>query len=118
MSKQRRVPAGKLSPGTQPAPYALENEVLALLLGSSQDDTDAQVRRLRQRHPTLTEQKATEVVERCLQAKQSGYAIVARAVAQGDGNVHAAGRILEAHPWLDMRNLETICSQGFVLAIM
>jgi hypothetical protein len=39
-------------------------------------------------------------------------------VAQGDGDVHAAGRILDAHPWLDMPNLETLCSQGFVLAIM
>jgi hypothetical protein len=29
----------------------------------------------------------------------------------------SAGRSLEAYPWLNLRNVETICSRGFILAI-
>ena len=116
MSRKRRLPAGKLGSVAPPAPYALENEHLALILGPSQGDGEAQVRRVRQRHPTLTEEEATALVQRCLQAEEAGFAIVASAMAQGKSTAHASGQILHAYPWMSLRNVEEICWRGMILA--
>jgi hypothetical protein len=114
LGKRRRIPAGKLGAATPPAPDALANETLALVLGPVRDDPDVQIRRLRQRHPDIDEALAAALIARCLQAKDEGYAIVARTLALGEDRPQAAGRILEAHPWMDLRNVETLCAQGFL----
>ena len=57
---------------------------------------------------------AAAVMARCLRAKDEGYAIVARTLALGEGQPQAAGCILEAHPWMTLRNVETLCEQGFL----
>ena len=99
---------------TPPGPDALANETLALMLGSGRDDADVQLRRLRQRHPDVDEALAAALIARCLRAKDEGYAIVARTLALGESQPQAAGRILEAHPWMTLRNVETLCEQGFL----
>jgi hypothetical protein len=38
-------------------------------------------------------------------------------VANGDGSPSAAGQIATAFPWMDLRHVEELCAQGFVLAI-
>jgi hypothetical protein len=117
MSRKRKTP-GSGKPSVPSVPYAMENEVLGLLLGAAEGDTRAQVRRIRQRHADLSETQALELIERCLQAKRTSFAIVASTVAKGDGSPSAAGQILAAFPWMDLRNVESLCAQGFVLAIM
>jgi hypothetical protein len=117
MAKKRRVSAGKAVPATQQVPFALENELLALLLSSSQTDTERLQRRLRQRHPSQGEAESAAIVQRCLRAKEDGYALVAAEAMRGGSQAHAAGRILAAHPWISMENLDTLCSQGYILAI-
>ena len=114
MGKRRRIPAGKSGATTPPGPDALANETLAVILGSGRDDADVQLRRLRQRHPDVDEALAAAVIARCLRAKDEGYAIVDRTLALGESQPQAAGRILGAHPWMDLRNVETLCAQGFL----
>jgi hypothetical protein len=114
LGKRRKIPAGKSGAATPPGPDALVNETLALILGSARDDAEVQLRRLRQRHPDIDEAQAAALVERCLRAKAEGYAIVARTLALGESQPQAAGRILEAHPWMELRNLEALCAQGFL----
>jgi hypothetical protein len=114
LGKRRRIPAGKPVTATPPDPDALANETLALVLGSGRDDAEVQIRRLRQRHPDIDEAPAAALIERCLRAKDEGYAIVARTLALGESQPQAAGRILKAHPWMELRNVETLCAQGFL----
>lgn len=114
MGKRRKIPAGKAGAVAPPGPDALANEALALILASGRDDPDVLIRRLRQRHPDIDEALAAALVARCLQAKADGHAIVARTLALGEGQPQAAGRILKTHPWMDLRNAETLCAQGFM----
>ncbi|MBN2573004.1 MAG: hypothetical protein JXP73_00425 [Deltaproteobacteria bacterium] len=114
MGKRRKIPAGKSGAVAPPDPDALANETLALILGSVRDDADVRIRRVRQRHPEIDEALAAALIARCLQAKADGYAIVAQTLALGESQPQAAGRILEAHPWMDLRNVETLCVHGFM----
>ncbi len=75
-----------------------------------------QVRRLRQRHPDLSEETGATLVELCMRARDLGYDIVAAVLAEGGSQLHAGGRILDAYPWMDLRNAEILCAQGFHLA--
>jgi hypothetical protein len=114
LGKRRRIPAGKSGAVAPPGPDALANETLALVLGSGRDDAEVQIRRLRQRHPDIDEALAAALIARCLRAKDEGCAIVARTLALGESQPQAAGRILEAHPWMELRNVETQCAQAFL----
>jgi hypothetical protein len=118
MTKKRRIP-GSAAGTTVPAdPRALPNDVLALLLTSKASSVDAQVRGIRARHPTLTSEQAFDLLERCAGARDAAFAMVAATIAEGAGSPQAAGRILAAYPWMSLRNIEAICADGFVLAIM
>ena len=117
MSRKRKTP-GSGKPTLSLVPYAVENEVLRLLLGAAEGDTGAQIRRIRQRYPDMSETQAIELTERCLQAKQTSFSIIAATVAICNGSPNAAGQILAAYPWMDLRNVDSLCAQGFVLAIM
>ena len=114
MGKRRKLPGGKSGLAAPTAPDTLANETLALILGSERHDADAQIRRVRQRHPDISEGLAAALVERCLRAKTEGYAIVAHTLVHGESQPQAAGRILATHPWMDLSNVDTICAQGFL----
>jgi len=93
MTKKRRH--GHLA-STQPVdPSALRNEVLSLLFGAQQGPVESPIRRVRQRHPALSEQDATEVVCECRQVLETGYAMVSAALAQAESQVHVVGRIMQ-----------------------
>jgi hypothetical protein len=114
MTKKRRH--GRLA-STEPVdPSALRNEVLSLLFGAQQGPVESQIRRVRQRHPALSEHDATQVVCECRQVLETGYAMVSAALAQGESQVHVVGRIMQLYPWITSRNTDTLCERSFLLA--
>jgi len=116
MTKKRRAARSKLGLAIPTDPKALHNEVLALLFGGRPSPVEAQIRRVRQRHPALSEQEAAQVVCECRQALETSYAIVSAALTQGESQVHAAGRIMQAFPWIASRHVDALCAWAFLLA--
>jgi hypothetical protein len=62
------------------------------------------------------DQEAAHVVCECRLALETGYAIVSAALANGESQVHAAGRIIQAFPWIASRNVDALCARAFLLA--
>jgi hypothetical protein len=114
MSKKRRVPAGRSE--AKRLPYDLENEALAMVLGSRIADPGKLAFRLRERFPDLDDVSTAGLAERCSIIERDCYSMVAAALAESQGSPQAAGRILAKYPWMSLRNLEALCAQGFLLA--
>jgi hypothetical protein len=112
MTRKRRIPAGALPEDLRARGRTMENEVLARLLGPGRAPLDW----LMKRYPALTQEQAEATLAQCRAILEEGYSLVSDGLRARGETIQAMGQLSQAHPWIDVHNLEAIIRQGTLYA--